>query len=60
LAALLSECIKLLNDPAVKDPDADEDKLSAVQSAFDCASDFVDNIDMVIRSLFNFNLFFLI
>lgn len=47
----LAECIKLLNSPAVKDPDATEDQLEQVQSAFDCASDFVDNIDMVSKNL---------
>ena len=47
----LAECIKLLNSPAVMDPAADEDQLGLVQSALDCASDFVDNIDMV-RKIF--------
>jgi hsp70-interacting protein len=44
----LAECIKLLNDHAVKDPDADEDQLALVQSALDCVTDFVDNMDLVI------------
>ncbi len=43
----LAECIKMLNDPGVKDPDASEDQLASVQSALDCVNDFVDNIDMV-------------
>lgn len=42
----LAECIKMLNDPAVKDPEASEDQLATVQSALDCVNDFVDNIDM--------------
>ena len=52
----LAECIKLLNDPAVKDPDADEDQLEVVQSAFNCVTDFVDNLDLVISILELINL----
>ena len=37
----------MLNDPAVRDPEASEDQLATVQSALDCVNDFVDNIDMV-------------
>ena len=46
----LAECIKMLNDPAVRDPEASEDQLATVQSALDCVNDFVDNIDMVITN----------
>lgn len=42
----LTECIKALNDPCVKDPDSSEESLSRVIAALDCVSDFVDNIDM--------------
>ena len=37
----------MLNDPAVKDPDAGEEQLSGVKAALDCIEDFVDNMDMV-------------
>ena len=43
----------MLNDPAVKDPDAGEEQLSGVKAALDCIEDFVDNMDMV-----SFNIFF--
>ena len=46
----LAECIKMLNDPAVRDPEASEDQLATVQSALDCVNDFVDNMDMVITN----------
>jgi hypothetical protein len=37
----------MLNDPAVKDPDAGEEQLTGVKAALDCIEDFVDNMDMV-------------
>ena len=42
----LTEAMKILQSPAVQDPNADQEEISKVEYAFDCIGDWVGQIDM--------------